>query len=80
MLTNPLVPAAIAIVFASITFKVHGHGHLISPRSRNFYAKEAGAWSGGDEKTPEVETCSHCEFAYHILFGYWDSGNNVLCY
>jgi len=40
--------------------EVSGHGYLKSPRSRNWYAKEQGKWSGGGATDPQIETCPHC--------------------
>jgi hypothetical protein len=39
---------------------VYGHGHITSPRSRNFVAFQDGVWSGGGANDPMKETCSHC--------------------
>eukprot|EP00574_Skeletonema_japonicum_P013050 CAMPEP_0201715482 /NCGR_PEP_ID=MMETSP0593-20130828/1662_1 /ASSEMBLY_ACC=CAM_ASM_000672 /TAXON_ID=267983 /ORGANISM="Skeletonema japonicum, Strain CCMP2506" /LENGTH=407 /DNA_ID=CAMNT_0048204997 /DNA_START=66 /DNA_END=1286 /DNA_ORIENTATION=- len=60
MLSKQVTAAAIAAVFASLASNVHGHGHLVSPRSRNYVAKQDGAWWPADDTTPSPEDCPHC--------------------
>ncbi|KAL7459693.1 hypothetical protein ACHAWC_011664 [Mediolabrus comicus] len=54
--------AIVAAIFGSYAVSnVYGHGHLTSPRSRNYYAKEEGKWWPADgNTTPKPESCSHC--------------------
>lgn len=55
--------AHILAVLLAVNFTPDGvdaHGYLKTPRSRNYYAKIAGKWSGGTESDPAVETCPHC--------------------
>ena len=40
--------------------EVNAHGHVTSPRSRNWVAAQDGKWSGGTATDPKIETCSHC--------------------
>ena len=49
-----------SLVAASATTFASAHGYLKTPRSRNYVAKEEGAWSGSDPNTPAAETCPHC--------------------
>ncbi|KAL3809554.1 hypothetical protein ACHAXA_001828 [Cyclostephanos tholiformis] len=39
---------------------VHGHGYLVSPRSRNLRAYEDTVWWPQTEYDPEPESCPHC--------------------
>jgi len=39
---------------------VNAHGHVISPRSRNYVASQDGKWWGGTANDPKIETCPHC--------------------
>ena len=55
---------ALAAVLASLASDVHGHGHLVSPRSRNYVAQKDGVWWPLDGSTPYPETCSHCKIVY----------------
>ena len=51
----------LAVLLAvNFTPQADAHGYLKSPRSRNYYAKVEGKWSGGTESDPAVETCPHC--------------------
>eukprot|EP00985_Skeletonema_marinoi_P016898 scaffold9175_cov115-Skeletonema_marinoi.AAC.3 len=59
MLFKQFTSAAITAIFASLASNVHGHGYMVSPRSRNYVAKQDGKW-GGDETTPYPESCPHC--------------------
>ena len=60
--------AIVAAIFGSYAVSnVHGHGHLTSPRSRNYYAKEEGKWWPADgNTTPKPESCSHCKYVFHV--------------
>ena len=62
MLSKEVTAAAIAILF--LATDVHGHGHLVSPRSRNFVAHQDGLWWPADGSTPQPENCSHCKLIY----------------
>jgi hypothetical protein len=59
--------AVIATIFGSLASNVHGHGHLVSPRSRNFVAFQDGLWSGGGSTTPLKETCPQCKLEMRLL-------------
>jgi len=54
---NTLLTALLGFISTS---KVNAHGHVISPRSRNFVASQDGKWSGGTSNDPKKETCPHC--------------------
>ncbi|KAK1734442.1 lytic polysaccharide monooxygenase [Skeletonema marinoi] len=60
LLSRQLTAAAIAVIFTSLASNVHGHGHLVSPRSRNYVAKQDGAYWPADETTSYPEDCPHC--------------------
>ena len=62
MLSKEVTAAAIAILF--LATDVNGHGHLVSPRSRNFVAHQDGLWWPADGSTPQPENCSHCKLVY----------------
>lgn len=47
------------IALASVICPVHSHGHLTSPRSRNFQANEDGI-EGVQSGVPKREYCPHC--------------------
>jgi hypothetical protein len=57
-----LTAVAIAAIFTSLAPNVHGHGHLASPRSRNYVAHQDGVWWPADGLTPYPENCPHCKF------------------
>ena len=61
MLSKQVTAAAIAAVFTSLASNVHGHGHLVSPRSRNYVAHQDGKYWPADSTTPAPEDCPHCE-------------------
>ena len=72
MLFKHFNAVALAAVFTSLASAVHGHGHLVSPRSRNYVAKQDGVWWPADGTTPYPEDCSHCKYPfetyhYHAL-------------
>ena len=48
------------LIFSFLITFTNAHGCVKSPRSRNYAAKEDGAWYGGTATTPEIETCPHC--------------------
>ena len=50
---------------------VSGHGHLISPRSRNFFAYEAGRddTTNSPPGLPPREYCSHWYVVCILLYG-----------
>jgi len=56
------IAVLIALVFIEKldTQGVNAHGHVISPRSRNYVANQDGKWSGGTANDPKIETCPHC--------------------
>jgi len=60
MLSKQLTAAAITAIFTSLASNVHGHGHLVSPRSRNYVANQDGKWWPADGTTPYPESCPHC--------------------
>mmetsp|Transcript_15209 Transcript_15209/g.24989 ORF Transcript_15209/g.24989 Transcript_15209/m.24989 type:complete len:485 (+) Transcript_15209:114-1568(+) len=60
MLSKQVTAAAIAAVFTSLASNVHGHGHLVSPRSRNYVAHQDGKYWPADNTTPAPEDCPHC--------------------
>jgi len=62
---NGWVPTVAALVIVTIlsptmVIKVEAHGHLISPRSRNWFAWEEGVDGGGVAGLPPKEFCTHC--------------------
>ena len=67
MLSKQLTAAAIATIFGSLASNVHGHGHLVSPRSRQFVAFQDGVDSGGGSTTPLKEYCPHCKLGMLLL-------------
>ena len=56
----------LAVIFGYAVSNVYGHGHLTSPRSRNYYAKEEGKWWPADGTTPKPESCSNCKYVFHV--------------
>ena len=40
--------------------RVNAHGYVMSPRSRNWVARQDGKWSGGTANDPKIDTCPHC--------------------
>lgn len=63
MFSNQLNTAAIAAIFTSLApNNVHGHGHLVSPRSRNYVAHQDGVWWPASDTTPYPEDCPHCKY------------------
>ena len=64
MLYKQITAAVITAIFTSLASNVHGHGHLVSPRSRNYVANQDGKWWPADETTPYPEDCPHCKFIY----------------
>ena len=59
MLSKQVTAAAMATLF--LASNVHGHGHLVSPRSRNYVAHQDGKWWPADDTTPAPEDCPHCK-------------------
>jgi hypothetical protein len=61
MTTSKAITVALALLLVcSLPTFTEGHGHLTSPRSRNFEAREDGAWGRGGAGVPPKETCPHC--------------------
>ena len=67
MLSKQVTAAAIAAVVTSLAFNVHGHGHLVSPRSRNYVAHQDGQWWPAGGTTPAPEDCPHCKL-FNLFF------------
>jgi len=52
--------ALILVLFCTLLSLTEGHGHLTSPRSRNYEASEDGSWVQTSPGIPPRETCPHC--------------------
>lgn len=55
--------AAAVLYFSSLIISIDAHGHMTSPRSRNWFAHEDGVTSGIDNAQtgiPPKENCQHC--------------------
>jgi hypothetical protein len=52
---------AITLFLSFTPYGVNGHGHLITPRSRNWYANQEGTSDpAGMAGVPPKENCPHC--------------------
>jgi hypothetical protein len=65
MLSKQLTAAVIATIFGSLASNVHAHGVLVSPRSRNYFAKVAT--SAEVSPLPQPEHCPHCKLEMRLL-------------
>lgn len=63
MLSKQLTAAVISTIFGSLASDVHGHGLLVSPRSRNYFAAKPGNVS----PLPQFEDCPHCKLGMRLL-------------
>lgn len=52
--------AFVALVMCTLPTLTEGHGHLTSPRSRNYEASQDGSWSRAPPGVPRKENCPHC--------------------
>jgi hypothetical protein len=64
MLSKQLTTAAIATIFGSLASNVHGHGHLVSPRSRNYFASVATL--AEVSPLPQFENCPQCKLEMRL--------------
>jgi len=50
----------ISCILSGLIDQARSHGHLASPRSRNFVAYQDGGYSNDPNNTPKGDSCPHC--------------------